>query len=406
MKVFGWLVVALWAITIILFWWAENYLTGSGEAFGFSLGVATFWMPIVFVCTVLFCLVWLYGKYKRREFKFLWFIPAALVAALVTGVLGYRDGNLITSFGGKEVTVPLASSDPTKSHSYERLYNEPDYWLNIREIYEENGERHRADGPAFNWYYDDGRPSSQEWYIHGVQHREDGPAEIKYYPNGMVDSEGWLSNGRYFRPDGPAKTDYYTNGSIQREEWYPKEPRFEADLPATILYYKSGFVEREIWSGPGQTWHRESGPALIYYYEDGAIKREMWMLNSKSHRENGPANIEYSRAGKVINEEWFVNGEEMPSPKGAIVGPAPNAVTFHSNGNYASQSWMQGGNHRLDGLAKVSYYEDGATKTEEYMKAGKLHREDGPAFIAYDEFGTVIEEKWYLDGEAFDPLVD
>lgn len=67
---------------------------------------------------------------------------------------------------------------------------------------------------------------------------------------------------------------------------------------------------------------------------------------------------------------------------------------------------MQGGNHRLDGVAKVSYYEDGATKTEEYMKAGKLHRENGPAVISYDDMGVVVEEKWFLDGREVAPPND
>ena len=34
-----------------------------------------------------------------------------------------------------------------------------------------NGERHRTDGPAIEWYN-----GSKEWYLNGELHRTDGPA--------------------------------------------------------------------------------------------------------------------------------------------------------------------------------------------------------------------------------------
>ena len=50
----------------------------------------------------------------------------------------------------------------------------------IQEYFNENGEYHREDGPAYE------SPSGhKEWCIDGKYHREDGPARI--YPNGNVD---------------------------------------------------------------------------------------------------------------------------------------------------------------------------------------------------------------------------
>ena len=53
--------------------------------------------------------------------------------------------------------------------------------------YNENGQRHREDGPAYE--YADG---TRFWYLNGQRHREDGPA-IEY-ANG---DRSWYLNGKY-----------------------------------------------------------------------------------------------------------------------------------------------------------------------------------------------------------------
>jgi len=60
-----------------------------------------------------------------------------------------------------------------------------------------NGERHRTDGPAIEWYN-----GSKEWYLNGELHRTDGPAVE--YSNG---SKFWYLNGILHRTDGPAIED-------------------------------------------------------------------------------------------------------------------------------------------------------------------------------------------------------
>ena len=77
-----------------------------------------------------------------------------------------------------------------------------------------NGERHRVDGPAVEYFN-----GSKRWYKNGELHREDGPA-VEYF-NG---SGHWYKNGELHREDGPAVENvngykcWYINGEFQREE--------------------------------------------------------------------------------------------------------------------------------------------------------------------------------------------
>lgn len=310
MKLAGKAILTIWAITLGLYIWVEYYLTGD-EAFGVGLGLALFWLPVVGGATLLYAIAWLVGKFYRREFRFLLVVPAALLIAVLTGTVAYRDGQIVTSLFGTETRFNLASNSPATSYSYKRQTNIPDYWLNIREMYKQDGERHREDGPAFSWYYDDNRPSSQEWYIHGIKHREDGPAEIKYYPNGELKSEAWLINGSLYREDGPASIEYFPDGTVAKEDWSPADTRLDADLPSITLYYPSGVKERDIWRGDGTHWHRLNGPAVVDYSETGKIKRETWMINNKKHRDDGPAEVIYDEGGNAVEQYWYTDGEKV-----------------------------------------------------------------------------------------------
>jgi hypothetical protein len=62
------------------------------------------------------------------------------------------------------------------------------------EYYNEQGERHREDGPAVEW--NDG---DKWWYINGERHREDGPAVE--FSNGYKE---WYLNGIEY-----SEEDYY-----------------------------------------------------------------------------------------------------------------------------------------------------------------------------------------------------
>ena len=73
----------------------------------------------------------------------------------------------------------------------------------IQEYFNENGEYHREDGPAYE------SPSGhKEWCIDGKYHREDGPARI--WSNG---DEWYYLNGKVHREDGPARI--WANGVVE-----------------------------------------------------------------------------------------------------------------------------------------------------------------------------------------------
>ena len=65
---------------------------------------------------------------------------------------------------------------------------------NGTKIWRLNGEYHRENGPAIEWYN-----GTKVWYLNGKQHREDGPAVE--YPD---DSKVWYLNGKRHRENGPA----------------------------------------------------------------------------------------------------------------------------------------------------------------------------------------------------------
>jgi hypothetical protein len=78
----------------------------------------------------------------------------------------------------------------------------------------QNGQRHREDGPAVEW--PDG---TKFWYLNGQYHREDGPAVE--WADGM--KEWWL-NDQLHREDGPAiewadgTKSWWLNGEYLTEE--------------------------------------------------------------------------------------------------------------------------------------------------------------------------------------------
>ena len=82
-----------------------------------------------------------------------------------------------------------------------------------------NGELHRADGPAIEWFDGD-----KSWFINGKLHRSDGPA-IEYEDS----YKEWYLNGERHRTDGPAiewpegDKEWYLNGTEYTEGEYLKE---------------------------------------------------------------------------------------------------------------------------------------------------------------------------------------
>ena len=65
-----------------------------------------------------------------------------------------------------------------------------------------------------------------------------------------------------------------------------------------------------------------------------------------------------------------------------------------------SEEWFNsnGKNHRVDGPAYQSWYENGQKQYESWYLDGKWHRVDGPAVKWWYENGQKHYEFWYLDG--------
>jgi antitoxin component YwqK of YwqJK toxin-antitoxin module len=114
--------------------------------------------------------------------------------------------------------------------------------------YNQNGQRHREDGPAIEW-----ADGTKSWYRNGELHREDGPA-VEWADGTKI----WYRNGQCHREDGPAIE--YANGT-------------------------------KIWYRNGQC-HREDGPAV-----ECADGTKEWWLNGKKVTEK-----EFNRRTSKVKE--------------------------------------------------------------------------------------------------------
>jgi len=85
--------------------------------------------------------------------------------------------------------------------------------------YNQQGQRHREDGPAVIWYNKGGSIGNEWYFINDQRHREDGPADISYNNDGSIFIESYYINDLMHREDGPAYIGYNKDGSIDYEEY-------------------------------------------------------------------------------------------------------------------------------------------------------------------------------------------
>jgi len=119
---------------------------------------------------------------------------------------------------------------------YEQIKNpQVDYKGDLR-WYNEKGERHRLDGPAF--ISKDGK--REEWYVNGEKHREDGPA-VEYLD---ANYREWWIRGKLHREDGPAvmtdngRDSYYLNHHLKAKSEWLKDARVQRALKIKELENK------------------------------------------------------------------------------------------------------------------------------------------------------------------------
>ena len=84
-----------------------------------------------------------------------------------------------------------------------------DNTLTIKEAYHPNGkiksricknaqgQHHNPHGPAIQYWYENGQPHYQAFWLNGVRHNPAGPAVECWYNNGQPDYQRFWLNGEY-----------------------------------------------------------------------------------------------------------------------------------------------------------------------------------------------------------------
>lgn len=242
-----------------------------------------------------------------------------------------------------------------------------------REGYYDEGNPHRAIGPAVTFHDLDGTVA-QYWYRHGALHRdagEDPAAIVRDSKTGAPLRESYFCEGNLHRAGGPAETFNDPELGMTDESWFchGKLHRDPHDGPARE--YRD---DVRCWSeyGVDDVCHRPAGegPAFVFSHWQGQeISGEEYVEHGVRHRSasDGPALRCRDRAGNPVLELWCERGERH---RDSAEGPAWRGI------------------------------EDGR-RIEEYYWHGKLHRDPrhGPAMIVRDTNGAIIEQEFWVEGE-------
>ena len=148
------------------------------------------------------------------------------------------------------------------------------------------------------------------WYNEkGELHREDGPAWIQNNHNGYI-FEAWYKNGVYHRVGGPASI-IRQNDRVTGETWYENGKLHRIDGPAVIRLDDIGIILEEVWFKNGKC-HRIGGPASYKRNEgneDDVVVFEKWYEDGELHRIGGPAVIQRDYEGDVIGKDYYLYGD-------------------------------------------------------------------------------------------------
>lgn len=90
-----------------------------------------------------------------------------------------------------EIYIDTVSGEKLKKE----LYCYDNSGIISREYYHLHGNRHREDGPATIWYYDNGEIQGKWYYQNDKKHNKLGPAIICYNKNGEITREKFFING-------------------------------------------------------------------------------------------------------------------------------------------------------------------------------------------------------------------
>ena len=242
----------------------------------------------------------------------------------------------------------------------------------VRELYAENGVRHRdpKQGPAWSGL-EDGLEKS-EYQVNGQFHRDevDGPAIIyRDTATGTVVLEEFYRDGKLHRTNGPAR--------IERDK--------ARDIVVSEEYHVNGIMQRDEVAGPSFITR---DPAT------GTVLTECYYRNGELHRTHGPASLAFNEAGRITVEYWYVNGKPHRDPK---EGPAEYQLLATYHETFKPVTDANGETH--DELVECRAEWTEASSTQFYFH-GELHRDpkDGPAVIEHDSAGRIVREEYWVDG--------
>lgn len=281
-----------------------------------------------------------------------------------------------------------------------------------------NFRNNRKDGAA-NFYYPNGKQSSEEYYSKGLLH---GPVRL-FSEEGAVTLEGTYEYGRQ---KGVWKN-YYDDGTISNEGEY------ELDKPIGVwkYWYENGSIKEiveytgdeerliiEAHSVGGETMVSEANGIYSSFYDSGELLSRGEIKNGrktglwKSWYESGRMRDEFDHTGEHIRliRFWSAGGRLL------IADGSGDYIVYDENGNKSLEAHYKNG--RLEGefvayngegnVFSTSMYSEGLEHGESVIYHGngekyccgdyKDGRRDGE-WIWWNEDGSLSSKVNFIDGK-------
>jgi hypothetical protein len=240
--------------------------------------------------------------------------------------------------------------------------------------------------------------------------------KIKFTENIKMESTSEAKNETL-----PIIYDYYIKGQLGYRKWEVDGKCHNLDGPACIEYYPDGKLKSTQWQYKN-ILHRIGGPARIDYREDGTKQFEHWYFKGELDRIGEPAVFEYNQEGVVVKTKYFIRGVQVSPANQINVQPSnrppedmsdlPSYIVYIGrSGIIYSKNWITDSKkcdwtyrdpferfHRLNGPARIFYYNTGEIYREEWYDRGRRHNPNGPAIIHYNKDGSITFKEHWLNG--------
>ena len=179
-----------------------------------------------------------------------------------------------------------------------------------------------------------------------------------YYPDGTVSSEGYLVNGQ---PDGYWKS-YYPNGTLKS---VGKRTNFQLDS-VWCFFDEQGNLQKEI----SYLDNHKNG----FYKEYTSDSSSFLSISVLYVNDQKQGNEQYfSKNGELIKDIPFVNNKKEGKGYEYTDGIVTTILIFENDRLISSQSINRTDSLGLKTGQHVSFYSNGAMKSEAYYDKGKLN---------------------------------